>query len=113
MEPARAAGQELLPPRGPSRAVAAAGANRRDASVTPSPARQGASHRAGEPEVLVPAGEQQALLQFVALVHAQQASPAALLAAGQPSPDLPEPSDIRIEPLEIAPLDPAEAQGTD
>ena len=65
-----------------------------------------------EPEVLVPAGEEQALLRFVALVHEQDASPAALLAAGEPSADLAGPDDIHIEPLEIVPLDPAEALGT-
>ncbi len=58
-----------------------------------------------EPEVLVPSGEQAALLQYVALVHQQKAGPSALLAVGQRSPDLPE------ERLEIAPLDPAESQG--
>jgi hypothetical protein len=98
-EPARTAGRELVAPTGDTPAR------------LPWPARPAAPRRANEPEVLVPAGEQQALLEFVALVHAQKASPAGLLAADEPSPDLAEPRDIRIVPLEIAPLDPAEAQG--
>jgi len=64
------------------------------------------------PEVIVPPGGQEALLRFVALVHQQGSSPAALLAAGEPSADLPKPADIEIEPLEIVPLDPAESTGT-
>ena len=59
----------------------------------------------------MPEGGQRALLQYVALVHQQKADPSALLAVGQPSPDLPE-KEIQIGPVEIAPLDPAEAQGT-
>jgi hypothetical protein len=68
--------------------------------------------RRAEPEVLVPSGGEQALLQLVALVHQQKSTPAALLAAGEPSADLPGPAAIDIKPLEIVPLDPAEAQGT-
>jgi hypothetical protein len=68
------------------------------------------AERQPEPEVLVPEGGQRALLEYVALVHQKKAAPAALLAAGQPSSDLPE-KEIRIAPVEIAPLDPAEAQG--
>jgi hypothetical protein len=113
---AGAAGRDLAALSGSSRVVAQAGASHREASARlPTPLHQGAggsaSHRPAEPEVLVPAGEREAFLQFVALVHEQKVSPPALLAAGQPSPDLAEPRDVRIEPLEIAPLDPAEAQG--
>jgi len=36
----------------------------------------------------------------------------AFAAAGQPSADLSAPADIEIKPLEIVPLDPAEAPGT-
>ncbi len=70
------------------------------------------SHRPAEPEVLVPPGGEEALMRFVALVHERRASPPALMAAGQASPDLPEPSAIEIKPLEIVPLDPAETSGT-
>ena len=73
------------------------------------PARAG---RHAEPEVLVPPGTEEALLRFVALVHERNEIPAALLAAGEPSPDLAEPAEIEIKPLEIAPLDPAETLGT-
>jgi hypothetical protein len=65
-----------------------------------------------EPEVLVPAGEEAALLRLVALVHRERLAPAALAAVGEPSADLPELPSVEIEPLEIVPLDPAENQGT-
>ena len=64
-----------------------------------------------EPEVLVPAGEQEALLHYVALVHQNKAEPTALLAVGRPSLALSQ-QDLVIAPVEIAPLDPAEAQGS-
>jgi hypothetical protein len=72
------------------------------------------SHRGiqAEPEVLVPPGETEALLRFVALVHRERLAPAALAAAGQPSADLAELASIDIQPLEIVPLDPAETSGT-
>jgi len=38
--------------------------------------------------------------------------PRALLTAGEPPSDLPEPAPIEIKPLEIVPLDPAETSGT-
>ena len=67
---------------------------------------------ARDPEVLVPPGQEEALLRFVAFVHRERVSPAALLAAGQPSADLRQTTDIEIKPLEIVPLDPAESSGT-
>jgi hypothetical protein len=66
-----------------------------------------AARRAG-PKVLVPAGEQEALLRYLALVHREGLDASVLAAAGQPSPDLAEPRPIEVRPLEIAPLDPAE-----
>jgi hypothetical protein len=68
--------------------------------------------RAPEPEVLVPPGETEALLRFVALVHRQRLAPTSLAATGQPSADLAELALIDIKPLEIVPLDPAETSGT-
>ena len=65
-----------------------------------------------EPEVLVPAGETEALLRFVALVHREHLKTTSLAAAGQPSGDLAELASIDIQPLEIVPLDPAESSGT-
>jgi hypothetical protein len=65
-----------------------------------------------EPEVLVPPGETDALLRFVALVHRDRLVPPVLSAAGQASADLAEPAPIDIKPLEIVPLDPAETSGT-
>jgi hypothetical protein len=65
-----------------------------------------------EPEVLVPSGQQEALLQFVALVHRERLQAPSLATAGQPSADLREPAPIDIRPLEIVPLDPAESPGT-
>jgi hypothetical protein len=65
-----------------------------------------------EPEVLVPPGEGEALLRFVALVHRERLAPTSLAVAGQPSADLAELVPIDIKPLEIVPLDPAESSGT-
>lgn len=68
--------------------------------------------RTVEPEVLVPPGGEQALLQLVALVHREHLAPASLAAAGEPSSDLAELAPLDIKPLEIVPLDPAESSGT-
>jgi hypothetical protein len=62
--------------------------------------------------VLVPAGEAEALLRLVALVHRERHTPISLGAVGQPSPELAELRAIDIPPLEIVPLDPAETSGT-
>jgi hypothetical protein len=70
------------------------------------------SRVAPEPDVLVPPGQEQVLLRFVALVHREQLTSSGLVAAGQPSADLAEPRPIEIQPLEIVPLDPAEDSGT-
>jgi hypothetical protein len=72
-------------------------------------------HRASfpsEPEVLVPQGESETLLRFVAIVHRQRLVPTLLAAAGQPSTDLAELAPIDIPPLEIVPLDSAATSGT-
>jgi hypothetical protein len=117
---------------GSTRAVEAAGADGLNDVVTPrSPGQAGRrgvrspggslgtrqagvprDDRAREPEVLVPPGETEALLRFVALVHRQRLAPTSLAAAGQPSVDLAELAPIDIKPLEIVPLDPAETSGT-
>ena len=117
---------------GSTRAVEAAGADGLNDVVTPrSPGQAGRrgvrspggslgtrqagvprEGRALEPEVLVPPGETEALLRFVALVHRQRLAPTSLAAAGQPSVDLAELAPIDIKPLEIVPLDPAETSGT-
>ena len=117
---------------GSTRAVEAAGTDGLNDVVTPrSPGQAGrrgvrspggslGTRQAGvprddrppEPEVLVPPGETEALLRFVALVHRERLAPAALAAAGQPSADLAELASIDIQPLEIVPLDPAETSGT-
>jgi hypothetical protein len=71
--------------------------------------------RAGQvapPEVLVPAGEEEALLRFVALVHRERLAPSALAASGQASPAMAELVPLDIPPLEIVPLDAAEGSGT-
>jgi len=67
---------------------------------------------AGEPEVLVPPGEAEALLRFASLVNRRAVAPDSLLVADLSAP-LPEPNAIEIAPLEIVPLDPAETSGTD
>ncbi len=68
--------------------------------------------RPAEPEVLVPPGQQEALLRFVALAHGQQVTPRTLQSTGVPSFDLAQPAPLEIKPLEIVPLDPAESPGT-
>jgi hypothetical protein len=68
--------------------------------------------RPREPEVLVPAGQLQALVRFVRLVHRERLAPDSFVAAGQDSADLRGPQPIDIGPVEIVPLDPAEAKGT-
>jgi hypothetical protein len=82
----------------------------------PLPIRPAPAVRRSEPaaaEVLVPAGEADALLRFVALVHQQRvAAPPVLASANVPATDLLEPPAIEIRPLEIVPLDPAETSGT-
>jgi len=64
------------------------------------------------PEVLVPPGEAEALLRFAAHLQTRTVSPDSLLVADL-SAALPEPKGVEIQPLEIVPLDPAEASGTD
>jgi hypothetical protein len=71
-----------------------------------------AGRNPAEPEVLVPPGEVDALVRFASLVHRDRHTPVAFLAAGRPSPDLVEPAALDITPLEIVPLQPAEAPGT-
>ena len=74
--------------------------------------RRVGSPRDDRPEVLVPRGEAEALVRFAAIVHRDRQAPAAFLAAGRPSPDLAEPAELVIKPLEIVPLDPVESSGT-
>jgi hypothetical protein len=90
--------------------VASAMATRRASSVDlPAPARS--THRV-EPEVLVPAGGQENLLRYVALVHREGLDAPVLAAVGQPSPDLAEPRPLELRPIEIAPLATAEDSET-
>lgn len=84
-----------------------------DSSPAPAPSHSAGRRRIpAEPEVLVPPGEGEALLRFVALVHRDRLVPRSFAAAGQPSADLAELALIDIKPLEIVPLDPAETSGT-
>ena len=87
------------------------GARSGRSAAAPASVRVARGAHTTEPEVLVPPGQQEALLQFVALVHRECLDVPALAAAGVPSADLAEPAPIDIRPIEIAPLDPAEAQG--
>ena len=102
--------ESAVPPADPSHVDAAARARGDRASVH----SRSVDRRLipAEPEVLVPPGEAEALLRFVALVHRERLAPPALAAAGQPSADLAELASIDIQPLEIVPLDPAETSGT-
>ena len=95
-------------PQAVPRAVPRADAPSRDSRSSNPPA---------EPEVLVPPGEQAALLRLAALVTRQGAVPPVLSSVNQASPDLALPraidaESIEIKPLEIVPLDPAETNGT-
>jgi hypothetical protein len=97
--------RSLEPPQGD---LAMAGRLGPPARTTP-PVR---APRWPEPEVLVPAGQQEALLEFVTVIHRERLTPAALAAVGETSADLREPRPIDIQPLEIVPLDPAGDSGT-
>ena len=68
--------------------------------------------RAPEPEVLVPPGETEALLRFVAQLQRRAVAPDSLLVADLSAP-LTEPRAVEIAPLEIIPLDPDETSGSD
>jgi hypothetical protein len=97
-------------------ATRAAGATLPAGHTEPLPVRPAAAVRRSEPagaEVLVLAGEADALLRLVALVHQQRiAAPPVLASSNVPATDLLEPPAIEIRPLEIVPLDPAEPSGT-
>lgn len=71
----------------------------------PSPDRR---EGAREPEVLVPAGEAEALERLAANLRRRSVKPDSLLVADLSTP-LAEPTLREIRPLEIVPLDPAEA----
>jgi hypothetical protein len=65
-----------------------------------------------EPEVLVPAGESQALLQLIELVNRQKVASGLLRTSDEPSPDLAALTPITVKPIEIVPLDSAMNIGT-
>lgn len=65
-----------------------------------------------EPDVLVPLGEEEALLRLASDLMRRGVPPDSLLVADSSAP-LAEPKPIEIEPLDIVPLDPAETPGTD
>jgi hypothetical protein len=104
----RAARTEPTPAPVPA-APAAAPAPRRTASAAvarkPAPAP-------GGPAVLLPPGQVEALVRLASFVQREGLAPMGLRSAGQAPADLPLPPDIEIQPLEIVPLDPAEATGT-
>jgi anti-sigma factor RsiW len=114
------------PRRGPEPGAPAASSARVDspaltatasATVAPPAAtrrspRPRAPRGAAAPEVLVPPGEAEALLRFAAHLRTRVVPPDSLLVADLSAP-LPEPKGVEIQPLEIVPLDPAEASGTD
>ena len=77
-----------------------------------SPRRARVAPAEAAPEVLGPPGEAEALLRFAAHLRTRVVSPDSLLVADLSAP-LPEPKGVEIRPLEIVPLDPAEASGTD
>jgi hypothetical protein len=70
------------------------------------------TQRARDPEVLVPAGEAEGLLRFVAFLQRRSVTPDSLLVADLSAP-LTEPRVGEIPPLEIVPLDPTESSGAE
>jgi hypothetical protein len=84
----------------------------RPAAALTSPRRARVAPAEAAPEVLVPPGEAEALVRFAAHLRTRVVSPDSLLVADLSAP-LPEPKGVEIRPLEIVPLDPAEASGTD
>jgi hypothetical protein len=68
--------------------------------------------RAREPEVLVPAGEAEALVRLAASLRRRSVTPESLLVADLSAP-LAEPKVGEIRPIEIVPLDPAESSGAE
>jgi len=79
---------------------------------TPPPRRRATRRTPAEPEVLIPPGEAQALLQWVALVNREHRV-STLLAAADASPSQTATlANIEIKPIEIVPLDPAINSGT-
>jgi hypothetical protein len=96
----------------PRRLASSAPAQRRPTEARRASPRSAAAPGRPQPEVLVPRGQEQTLLQLVALLQREPVEMPVLAGAGEPSPDLPEPPPIQIKPLEIVPLDPAEASGT-
>jgi hypothetical protein len=81
--------------------------------AAPAPSRAAvAASGSREPEVLVPPGQVEALVRLASFVQRERLAPPGLLSTGQPPADLAVPPPIDIRPLEIVPLDPAEASGT-
>jgi hypothetical protein len=79
------------------------------------PRQAHAKQRAGsprEPEVLVPAGSYEALLQVVVMATTTGNAPPMLAASGQPSGPMPELPPLEIKPVEIVPLEPTATSGT-
>lgn len=82
-----------------------------DDQATPPPARSRRSVPAG-PQVLIPPGESEALMELIVLVNRVHLTPTALSAAGEPSAQLAMLPPIDIKPIEIVPLDTALTSGT-
>jgi hypothetical protein len=84
----------------------------REERVATRPHRAARRATPAPPEVLVPPGESDALLRFAADLQRRVVPPDSLLLKDLLAP-LPEPKAVEIAPIEIVPLDPAEASGTD
>jgi hypothetical protein len=65
-----------------------------------------------EPQVLVPPGETQALIELIALVNQKKMVPELLRTSGEPSAELAALAPIAFKPIEIVPLDAALNIGT-
>lgn len=76
------------------------------------PSLAGLAAAAPAPEVLVPAGEAEALLRFAAAVRHRSVTPESLLVADLSLP-LSQPKGMEIRPIEIVPLDPEEDSGAE
>ncbi|MEO8313684.1 MAG: hypothetical protein ABI645_02720 [Pseudomonadota bacterium] len=80
--------------------------------ATPSPRRAIRRSTPTEPEVLVPAGEVQALVKLVEFLNREKVVPELLRASDEPSADLAVLTPITLKPIEIVPLDSAKNIGT-
>jgi hypothetical protein len=119
MRPARETAAVVEVPSKPEAAAVAApesspasGPEPNIVDTSPPKERPATRRKPAEPEVLVPADEARALVQWVALVNREQRVPTLLAAADAAELQNLAPTNIQIQPIEFVPLDPANNPGT-